>query len=121
MERLSEHFVRSEFACKCAQQGKNYCGGSAPINYELVDRLEDLRYILGGPLRITSGFRCLQHNRDIGSYPGSQHPKGNAADIAADGRDVDEMHRLAKPLFSFVKSYPWGIHVDVRRNHGEFR
>ena len=111
MEQLSKHFNRAEFACK----GETCCGHSAPISTDLITRLEDFRDTIGGPLRITSGFRCINHNRDIGSYPGSQHPKGLAADIAADGRDVDTMFVVAKIIFNFVKVYPWGIHVDVRR------
>lgn len=109
-EKLSENFYRDEFACK----GLHCCGHSAPISDELIMRLERYRAIIGGPLRINSGFRCLIHNRDIGSYDGSQHPRGNAADINADGRDIDDMFRQAVPVFEYVKKYGWGIHVDTR-------
>ena len=109
-EKLSEHFYRDEFACK----GLNCCGHSAPISLELVRRLEQYRSLLGSPVRITSAFRCLTHNRDIESRDTSQHPRGLAADISADGRNISEMASLARPIFAFVKKYEWGIHVDIR-------
>jgi len=111
MERLSAHFRRAEFACK----GVDCCGGSAPINPDLIDALEELRIAIG-PIHINSGFRCLVHNRspEVGSYDGSQHPRGNAADIASDGRSVYDMKAAAERAGLFVIMYPWGLHVDIR-------
>lgn len=109
-EKLSNNFYRDEFACR----GNQCCGGSGPISLELIRRLEQYRAVVGGPVFINSGFRCLVHNRDIGSYDGSQHPRGTACDIYHSNRDIDEMYRLAVPLFDFAKKYAWGIHVDVR-------
>ena len=125
MDELSQHFNRLEFACK----GIGCCGGSAPISRELVRRLEIYRQTLGDfepkpdgsiSIKISSGFRCLTWNctpakyGGPGSYPGSQHPKGTACDILAQGRDIERMVDLAKPIFEYVKAYDWGIHVDVR-------
>ncbi len=111
-DNLSTHFKRSEFACK----GKSCCGHSAPISNDLIVALEAYRRSMGGkPLTINSGFRCLSHNRTVGSKDTSQHPKGNACDISAKGRDVREMATTASNFFNKVISYSWGIHVDVRQ------
>lgn len=81
--QISEHFRYEEFRCK----GRGCCGGSAPISLELVRVLEDLRGVLCArfardvPVYILSGFRCLSHNRSVGSQDTSMHTLGLAADI----------------------------------------
>ena len=42
---------------------------------------EPLRIHLNTPLKISSGFRCLQVNKMIGGAKSSQHTKGEAMDI----------------------------------------
>lgn len=110
-EKLSKHFWRSEFACN----GLNCCNNSAPINPQLIHLLEQFRDDRGGmPININSGFRCIKHNRSIGSMDTSQHPKGNACDISGDGCNINFMAEIARKYFSKVIVYDWGIHVDVR-------
>jgi uncharacterized protein YcbK (DUF882 family) len=115
-EQLSVNFNRREFACK----GKHCCNHSAPINPALILALESLRAVDDKPITINSAYRCHAHNNapveagGVGSYAGSQHPRGNAADIAWDGRDRIEWESEARKRFSFVKVYSWGMHCDVR-------
>ena len=42
---------------------------------------EPLRIYLNTPIKISSGFRCLQVNKMIGGAKSSQHTKGEAMDI----------------------------------------
>lgn len=60
---------------------------------ELVDMLLDpLRAAWGGPLKVTSGFRCKELNDAIGGSKTSAHLFGWAADLVpADGRSVEEL------------------------------
>ena len=51
--------------------------------------LEPIRALLGVPLRVTSGFRSAQVNSAIKGAAGSQHLKGEAADIVPVGMDVE--------------------------------
>lgn len=118
-EKLTKHFSRAEFACK----GQNCCSGSAPINIILVDAIQMLRDIVGMPLRINSGFRCLTHNRRIGSEDTSEHTRGNAADIAVpDGFTVEQFAEIAEQVPDLadggIGRYPTRgfIHVDVRED-----
>lgn len=118
-KKLSAHFNRSEFACN----GVNCCGGSAPIDAELIDALELLREYVGGPLHINCGFRCLTHNRTLGSQDDSQHPLGLAADVAVpDGFTVEQFAEIAEQVNAFadggIGRYPTRgfIHVDVRHD-----
>lgn len=62
----TEHFKASEFTCKCG------CGANE-TDQRLVDMLERARTIAGIPFYITSGTRCVQHNRNVGGSPISSH------------------------------------------------
>lgn len=74
-----EHFRFEEFRCRC-------CGRIPPGvrgNIEaLVDNvLDPARRVFGGPVSVSSGYRCPKHNAEVGGVSGSQHLKGEAADI----------------------------------------
>ena len=74
-----EFFNFSEFACRC-------CGRIPPGvrgNIEaLVDNvLDPARRVFGGPVSVSSGYRCPKHNAEVGGVGGSQHLRGEAADI----------------------------------------
>lgn len=48
----------------------------------LVDNvLDPARRVFGGPVSVSSGYRCPKHNAEVGGVSGSQHLKGEAADI----------------------------------------
>ena len=118
MGDLTPNFDRFEFACK----GKNCCGHSAPISMVLVRALQQLRddlcTLLGHDvlIYIHSGFRCLTHNREVGSSDDSQHPLGTAVDCHTDEILPEELAALAEgiPEFHGIGIYPWGCHFDVR-------
>lgn len=117
MGDLSEHFSRHEFTCS----GENCCGGSSPIDGRLVEALEEFRHKTGKPVHINSGFRCLVHNRKVGSDDLSQHPRGYAADVRKmDDFTIEEMATLAKTIGAFgnggIGCYDTFIHLDVRQD-----
>lgn len=45
--------------------------------------LDPLREKWGAPIRVSSGYRCPKLNKAIGGAVGSQHMKGEAADITS--------------------------------------
>lgn len=75
MARLSKNFTSEEFACKCG------CGYDTP-NPELIRMLQIARDLYGKPMTITSGCRCIKHNRNVGGAANSAHIQGKAVDIA---------------------------------------
>ena len=75
MAKLSKNFDSSEFACKCG------CGYDIP-DPELIRMLQTARDLYGKPIRITSGCRCIKHNRNVGGTANSAHISGMAVDIA---------------------------------------
>ena len=115
MGDLSEHFSRVEFAC----HGTDCCGGTAAVDSRLVEALEAFRVAVNEPVLINSGFRCLRHNRIVGSTDSSQHPRGHAADVGLlDDMTIDEMAAIAESIPAFrdggIGTYDFFIHLDMR-------
>lgn len=75
MAQISKNFTSEEFACQCG------CGLDN-ISPKLVNMLQQVRDIIGKPIRITSGCRCIKHNRNVGGTANSAHITGMAVDIA---------------------------------------
>lgn len=84
--QLTEHFTLHEFE-KSATADKYGINNSVPHQYIPVlqqlcqEVLEPLRSFVGGPIVITSGYRCNQLNVKVGGAYASQHTLGEAADL----------------------------------------
>jgi len=106
--KLSENFTLEEltFSQTAVRNNINNNPSSSVKNNlrTLATNLEKIRTLLGHPLRISSGFRCMELNRKIGGSVNSAHMDGLAADFtcAKFGKPID----IVKALF---KS---GIKVD---------
>ena len=86
MDRISKHItykegIRSNTALR---RGID----NTPGDYELsnmnniaVNLFEPLREWVGGPIKITSFFRCEELNKAIGGSSRSQHCQGRAMDL----------------------------------------
>ena len=73
------HFKKEEMTCKCG------CGQNN-TDLRLMQVLETIRAHFGGnPVIITSGCRCVKHNREVGGVAGSKHVVGCAADFYIKG------------------------------------
>lgn len=77
--KLSPHFSRHEFKCKCGT-----CDCST-VDAQLLELLEDIRTHYNAPIRINSAHRCLDHNLSVGGASYSYHLQGKAADIVVAG------------------------------------
>ena len=90
--------------------------------HELVDKvLDPLRKAWGGPIRVNSGYRCPELNKVVGGTPGSQHQRGEAADITVGSRNgnrrlLELIKRLDLPVDQCIdeKGCRW-IHVSHRK------
>ena len=104
------HFARGEMRCPC-------CGRGA-VALALVLALEDLRSLYGRPVRITSGWRCQTHNREVGGHPQSRHLIGCAVDVAPLDRDRERWEALREAVVAVARKYgsDWSTYSDpVRR------
>ena len=88
---FSPNFGLSEFTK--SQTALRYGIDNSPDDSEIdslrrltANILQPVRQHFGRPVRISSGFRCLELNSRIGSKPKSQHVTGHAADFEIPGR-----------------------------------
>ena len=80
--QLSPHFNISEFRCKCGKEHETL------NSQELVEKLEKLFTALNcSKIIVTSGYRCEQHDKNVGGSGSGQHTLGKAADICCYGQD----------------------------------
>lgn len=117
--KIGNYFEDYEFACKCHRHnvvdGKNVL--DHVIDKRLVDVLDKIRERVGRPVYIESGYRCEDHNREVGGVPNSQHVLGTAADITVDDISIDELADIAKECGADGVGRYYGlqfVHIDVR-------
>lgn len=109
--QLTRNFRLSEFQCNCGRCTLN----DTKINQDFVDKLQELRFRLGKPMQITSGFRCKDWNTKVGGSKKSQHLVANAADIVCDIReDRVKLIRWALELGLTVGLGKGFLHFDNR-------
>ena len=95
--------------------------------HELVDNvLDPLREAWGGPITVSSGYRCNELNILVGGATNSHHKYGMAADITVGSKDKNRklfelVQTLKLPFTQLIdeKHYQW-VHIsydrtDVRR------
>lgn len=108
--KLSAHFDRNEFACRCG------CG-LATVDAELLIVLSVVRNHFDSAVKITSGHRCTTHNQKVGGTPKSLHLQGRAADIKVKGVAPEEVYAYLCAVYpdqyGFIQ-YPSFVHVDSR-------
>jgi len=108
MGDLTKNFSRSEFACKCG------CGFDT-IDYEVLNRLEDLRLIYNAPITINSACRCAKHNKVVGGKSSSMHLKGRAVDFVVKGKSPFEVYDDSAPHWKGgLGRYSTFTHIDSR-------
>jgi zinc D-Ala-D-Ala carboxypeptidase len=92
-----KHFNLSEFDCKCGKC--SHKGEDMDIDFMI--KLDKARELAGIPFKITSGLRCLEHNKAIGGVTNSSHSNlpCNASDIST----TDSIQRF-KILGGLIKA-----------------
>lgn len=111
---LTKNFTRDEFECQCGK-----CT-TQMIDTELVDKLQRIRDVLGVPLKITSGYRCIPHNAAVKGSSGSKHRYGMAADWRMKDRNINPVALgiIATQYFKAVGIYWYDgcaiVHTDTR-------
>jgi uncharacterized protein YcbK (DUF882 family) len=115
--KLTENFSMDEFECKCGCVMPEFVKKNVQ---ELADNLQVLRNVVGR-LDPTNGYRCKDHNADVGGSVNSQHLKGKAADIKSSDINPEDMAAIVDDLMkceSFklggVGIYNTFTHVDIR-------
>ena len=106
---LTENFLRKEFDCKCGKCNTKH-------DPELSHKLQIMREHFGKSIIITSGYRCLVHNANVGGASKSYHTLGMAADIIVVDVNTSEVCKFAESIgFYGIGIYDDGyVHVDTR-------
>ncbi|GLB51710.1 hypothetical protein NBRC110019_07490 [Neptunitalea chrysea] len=122
--QLTENFNKSEFECKD--------GSVMPYSVlqnvkELAKNLQVLRDYLGVPITLTNGYRSPHYNdvvlpsRGYKTSKNSQHKKGKAGDIKAQGKSplqvksaIEHLIATGKMKQGGVGIYKTFIHYDIR-------
>jgi uncharacterized protein YcbK (DUF882 family) len=107
----SRHFKQEEFQCSCGK-----CDGGS-VNDKVIVIAELIRTHFGRPVKITSGYRCESHNKEIGGTKNSQHVLGTAIDVVVKDVEAIEVYNFIDFLFpnSFgIGKYQNFTHIDVR-------
>ena len=75
--------------------------------------LDPLREKWGAPIRVSSGYRCPKLNKVIGGAAGSQHMKGEAADITSLSDSREDNMKLLQCLLNSGIDFDQVISEDV--------
>jgi uncharacterized protein YcbK (DUF882 family) len=87
--QLTPHFLLSEIAGTTTKYKEENLAAAKKIMgrmYQLAGFAERIREIVGRPLIINSGYRCVKLNNAVGGSLTSQHLYAEALDIRVSGK-----------------------------------
>lgn len=91
-KKLSTNFKASEFDCKCSRCDQFL------VDEKLVEILQKIRDHFGVSVNVNSGYRCKEHNAEVGGSTSSHHMKGMAADIVVKGVKPEDVAKFAESI-----------------------
>jgi hypothetical protein len=94
---VMSYFTPAEFNCKC---GSPSCDAPNAPHDALLASLELVRYLFGGPVIITSGNRCAQHNAEVGGEKHSEHVQ----DGGCMGADIRWSHLTSRQRYDLLEA-----------------
>ena len=103
--RISKNFTLDELTASATAKAKGII--NAPGVDEVCNMcalvhhvLQPLRDAMNEPIKIGSGYRCTKLNQAVGGVAGSQHIRGQAADLCIDGDKVK-----GKRWFDWIRAH----------------
>ena len=119
--QITEHFTTDEVKCPCCDRIK-----VVPGFFRHMEKLEEMRQELGFAIIINSGYRCPEHNVEVGGSVESWHMLF-ATDVRPSWGEGFE-HRL-KAMYKVALSQKWGgigyytnfLHLDMRPEEARWR
>lgn len=110
IKELAPNFKPKEFMCPCC--------GECNMNKYLLSGIQKFRESVKMPVIITSGYRCVKHNRDVEGAQKSRHLLGAAVDISLRGVPFNNKHSFldaAVKIFTGIGIGTNLLHVDIRQ------
>ena len=116
-----KYFKMKEFECHDGCEMSAEARANIEALVEAV--LDPARERLGKAIRVNSGYRCAKHNLKVGGAVGSQHMKGEAADVVpgdsgqVTGDSLERLVRIIKEqgVYDQMIVYPTFVHVSYKR------
>ena len=123
MEKITDNFTLEEFTR--SETAERIGIQNVPGNREKLaivnlcaKLLQPLRDIYGKPIRINSGYRCPELNKAVGGVATSQHCKGEASDLAIDGKAGDLLELIEEHHLPFDQAILYRkrnfLHVSLK-------
>ena len=86
------------------------------MNESFLELLFKVRAQIDFPLVVTSGYRCKQHNKDVGGVPHSAHTKGLAVDVRITS-PLDRYELIEQLVYHGLSFgvYSNFIHIQLKR------
>ena len=109
------YFSHDELACP-------HCNESH-FDAEFFKLCNWARHIAAVPFKVTSAYRCEEHNKEVGGVSNSSHVKGLAMDVMP--KDTHHRFRILSALMTVgikrIRIYPnkGHIHFDVDPKKGQ--
>ena len=140
--KLSDHFTLEEMTRSATASARNINNALHPahphdaavianLKHLCEEVLEPLRRHVGGPILISSGYRCPALNTAVGGATGSQHMTGEAADIHINSIEEGKrwvtwiMEHCTFDQLLWERATPtschFWIHVSCRQKHSTNR
>ena len=121
--KLTPNFTLEELSCTNTQYKEENIAAAKKIMgrmYQLAGFAERVREIIGKPLIINSGFRCVKLNNAVGGSLASQHLYAEAIDIRVSGKVAREVFQIIASsdlkyeqlILEKVGSAQW-VHVSI--------
>lgn len=107
-----KYFTEDELRCTCCRNLK--------IDFDFLNKIEELREFLDFPFIVNSFYRCEKYNKSLpNSSPNSKHLTGNAIDIRATGvRALKLVQNATDYGITGIGVYSTFIHLDDGGKHG---
>lgn len=112
-KQVSKYFHLSEYFINHLQ-----CMDEKLIKPKLIELVQEIRDTAGVPITITSGWRSIQKNQQVGGALKSEHLNGAAVDITSRQISIDKLYEICKANSKVIglgdgRKYGF-VHVDIR-------
>lgn len=110
--RSTKNFSENEWRCKCG------CDQPHQMKPIVMHNVQKLRHIYGGPLTLTSAWRCENHPSEAKKKSPGQHHEGTAVDISVNSGAM-AYNIIVIGLKLGVTGFAYGngfVHLDWRES-----
>ncbi len=105
---LAPNFISAEFMA-------SYKGQYGIFMPHVVEKLQNMRDEIGGPLSINSGYRNITYNADVDGVAHSRHIYGDGVDMVSSAASLPELVSLCEEQgAAFTSEYVSHVHCDWR-------